>query len=125
MLFGIGTDIVEISRLQKATKASGRFALRILTDDEMTQYNASKYPDRYLAKKFAAKEALVKAMGTGIGNGYGWHMMQIEHTELGKPYFVFFGAVKEFMSTHHITNCQLSISDEQSYAMATVVLEAL
>lgn len=124
MLFGIGTDIVEIVRIQKAIKVSARFALRILTVDEMTEYSDSKYPERYLAKKFAAKEALVKAMGTGIGNGYSWQMIQIEHNELGKPFFVFNGAVKDFMFSHHISNCLLSISDEQHYATAVVVLEA-
>lgn len=124
MVFGIGTDIVEIERIQKATQSSERFAKRILTEFEMSEYDASKQPKRYLAKKFAAKEALVKAMGTGIGNGYSWQMMQVEHSELGKPVFVFNGAVEKFMSDNHIVSCQLSISDEKSYATAMVVLEA-
>lgn len=123
MIFGIGTDIVEISRIQKAIAASERFASRILTEFEMAEYLDSKQQERYLAKKFAAKEALVKAMGTGIGNGYSWQMMQVEHTELGKPYFVFFGALKDFIADNDIVNCQLSISDEQTYATAMVVLE--
>jgi len=123
MIFGLGTDIVEISRIQKAVVGSERFASRILTEFEMLEYAQSKQQERYLAKKFAAKEAFVKAMGTGIGNGYSWQMIQIEHTELGKPYFVFFGAIKAFLETNNIANSQLSISDEQSYACATVVLE--
>lgn len=123
MIFGLGTDIVEIHRILEACKASARFAPRILTEVELREYSIAKHPERYLAKKFAAKEALVKAMGTGIGNGYSWQMMQIEHNELGKPVFVFFGAVNEFMLTHHIINCQLSISDEQAYATAVVLLE--
>ena len=124
MVFGIGTDIVEIERIQKATQASERFAKRILTDFEMLEYEVSKQPKRYLAKKFAAKEALVKAMGTGIGNGYSWQMIQIEHSAMGKPIFVFNGAVEKFMSDNLITSCQLSISDENSYAVAMVLLEA-
>jgi len=124
MLFGIGTDIVEIARIQKALNTTQRFALRILTEAEMTQYSASKYPERYLAKKFAAKEALVKAMGVGIGNGYSWQMIQIEHNDMGKPFFVFNGAIETFMAAQNIVNCQLSISDEQHYATAMVVLEA-
>lgn len=124
MIFGIGTDIVEISRIQKAIVGSERFASRILTEFEMAEYVDSKHQEHYLAKKFAAKEALVKAMGTGIGNGYSWQMMQIEHTELGKPYFVFFGALKDFLDKQNVSNCQLSVSDEQSYATAMVVLEA-
>ena len=124
MIFGIGTDIVEIARIQKVIVGSERFASRILTEFEMAEYVKSKQQERYLAKKFAAKEALVKAMGTGIGNGYSWQMIQIEHTELGKPYFVFFGAVKDFIAEHNIVNSQLSVSDEQSYTTAMVVLEA-
>jgi holo-[acyl-carrier protein] synthase len=123
MIFGIGTDIVEISRVKNAMVRSERFASRILTEFEMAEYADSKQQERYVSKKFAAKEALVKAMGTGIGNGYSWQMMQIEHTELGKPYFVFFGAVKDYLAVQNVTNCQLSISDEQSYATAMVVLE--
>jgi holo-[acyl-carrier protein] synthase len=124
MLFGIGTDIVEIARIEKASEASIRFAKRILTDFELIEFQASKTPARYLAKKFAAKEALVKALGTGIGNGYSWQMAQIEHNDLGKPFFVFFDAMQTFMDEHDIINCQLSISDEQAYATAMVVLEA-
>ena len=124
MIFGIGTDIVEISRIQKAMMGSERFAARILTEFEMAEYVDSRKQERYLAKKFAAKEALVKAMGTGIGSGYSWQMVQIEHTSLGKPYFVFFGAVKDFLADQNVSNCLLSISDELSYATAMVVLEA-
>lgn len=124
MLFGIGNDIVEIARIEKATQGNERFASRILTEAELAEYRLSKQPHRYLAKKFAAKEALVKAMGTGIGNGYGWQMVQIEHNDLGKPFFVFFDAMKTFMAQHNIINCQLSIADEQAYATAMVVLEA-
>lgn len=123
MIFGIGTDIVEISRIKSAMQRSERFALRILTEFEMTEYTDCKQQERYLSKKFAAKEALVKAMGTGIGNSYSWQMMQIEHTQLGKPYFVFFGAIKDYLADQNVANCQLSISDEQSYATAMVVLE--
>ena len=123
MIFGIGTDIVEISRIQKAMVGSERFAARILTEFELAEYADSRKQERYLAKKFAAKEALVKAMGTGIGSGYSWQMVQIEHTPLGKPYFVFFGAIKDYLAEYNVTNCLLSISDEQSYATAMVVLE--
>ena len=123
MIFGIGTDIVEIARIHKAIQGNERFAQRILTDFEMAEYCTSKHAARYLAKKFAAKEALVKAMGTGIGNGYSWQMIQVEHTSMGKPMFVFSSAVKQFMDDNHVVSCQLSVSDEQSYATAMVVIE--
>lgn len=124
MLFGIGTDIVEIQRIEKAIAANERFAKRILTAAEVIEYSASKYPSRYLAKKFAAKEALVKAMGKGIGSGYSWQMMQVSHDDMGKPFFVFNGAIQTFMCEHNMLSCHLSISDEQNYATAMVVLEA-
>jgi holo-[acyl-carrier protein] synthase len=123
VLYGIGTDIVEIKRILEVSRGE-RFALRILTSAEMAEYRLNKFPEHYLAKKYAAKEALVKATGTGIGNGYSWQMMQVEHDDLGKPYFVFFDKMKLFMQERKIVNCQLSISDEQAYATAMVVLEA-
>lgn len=123
MIFGIGTDIVEINRIHRAIEGSERFAARILTEFELAEYKECKHRDRYLAKKFAAKEAFVKAMGTGIGRGFGWQMMQVEHTDLGKPYIVCFGSVKEFLDQHKVNNIHLSISDEQSFATAMVVLE--
>ena len=123
MIFGIGTDIIEIARIQKAILASERFAARILTAQEMDFYAQSRQQAHFLAKRFAAKEALVKAMGTGIGNGIGWQMMQIKHNNQGKPLLEVFDTVSLFFSENKITSCHVSISDETHYAMATVVLE--
>ena len=123
MIFGIGTDIVEINRIQKAMENSERFAQRLLTSFEINEYSKSKYPEKYLAKKFAAKESIVKAMGTGIGNGMSWQMIQIEHDELGKPVVVVSGAINAFFIQHAIARCHLSISDEHHYASAMTVLE--
>lgn len=124
MILGIGNDIVEIARIEKAMTSSERFAARVLTAFEMQEMQQSKYPSRYLAKKFASKEAIVKALGTGIGNGIGWQMMQIEHDKWGKPLVVVNGELLSQFQQHGVTNCHLSISDENAYAMATVVLEA-
>lgn len=124
MIAGIGTDIVEIARIEKATAASDRFAARILTDFEMHEMQQSNQAARYVAKKFASKEAIVKALGTGIGNGIGWRMMQIEHDELGKPVVKVFDELKNRFKKLGIVNCHLSISDEQLYTTAMVVLEA-
>ena len=78
-VLGLGTDIVEISRIERAIEGSEKFAQRILTTFELAEYAQTKQKARYLAKKFAAKEALVKAMGTGIGRGVSWQMVQIVH----------------------------------------------
>jgi holo-[acyl-carrier protein] synthase len=123
MIFGIGTDIVEISRIDKAMLNSERFAARLLTEFELEEFTKSKHAHRYLAKKFAAKEAIVKAMGTGIGNGISWQMIQIEHDDFGKPVVLVFGAAATFFEQQNIVSCHLSISDEQQYASAMAVIE--
>lgn len=123
MIFGLGTDIVEIARIEKAIAGNNKFAARILTNFEINEYENSKQKGRYLAKKFAVKEALVKAMGTGIGNGVGWQMAQVEHTQQGQPYLSVSGAIEAFFIANKIVNCKVSISDAQHYAVATVLLE--
>jgi len=123
LIFGVGTDIVDVSRIQKSIQGSVRFAQRILTEAEQQEYDITKYPERFLAKRFAAKEALVKAMGTGIGRGISWKMAQINHRESGQPYFEVFDGIKEFFEANNIQSAHLSISDEQEFATAFVVLE--
>lgn len=123
MIFGIGNDIVEIARIEKAMQNSERFAKRILTDFEYLEMQQSKHAHRYLAKKFASKEAIVKAFGSGIGNGIGWQMMQIEHDDAGRPIVKLFSTLEARFQAQGITHCHLSISDEQFYSMAMVVLE--
>lgn len=122
MIFGIGTDIVETARIKQSLEKNEKFAPRILTPFEISQFNASKCPEAYLAKRFAAKEALVKAIGTGIGNGISWQMCEVNNTESGQPFFVVTGAINDLFQLNNL-NCFLSISDEQTYACAMVVLE--
>ncbi|MFW8592526.1 holo-ACP synthase [Glaciecola sp. 2405UD65-10] len=124
MIVGIGNDIVEIARIEKAMNASERFAQRILTEFELQEYFASKAKARYLAKKFASKEALAKALGTGIGNGLSWQMIQIEHDELGKPMVVPMPPLLDKFNDLKVVSCHISISDEVEYATAMVVLES-
>lgn len=123
MIFGIGTDIVEISRIERAIEGSEKFAQRILTTFELAEYAQTKQKARYLAKKFAAKEALVKAMGTGIGRGVSWQMVQIVHDANGRPLIVVFDGIEAFFKQQKISAWHVSISDEREYATATVLLE--
>jgi len=123
MIVGIGTDIVEIARIKASLDRLGEtFAQRILTPPEMQEYLASRQPERLLAKRFAAKEAMAKALGTGIGRGVSWQHMLVCHNEVGAPFFKLSdGAAERLMALggcHH----HLSISDEQYYATAFVVL---
>lgn len=123
MIFGIGNDIVEIARIEKAAARTERFAARILTEFELAEMRESSKSYHYLAKKFASKEAIVKALGTGIGSGISWQMMQIEHNAAGKPVVKVFDELARRFEQYGIVNCHLSIADEQAYAIAMVVLE--
>lgn len=122
-IYGLGTDIIEIARLEKQLAKSDKLAKRILTEMEYDLFNQHKSPARYLAKRFAAKEAAVKAIGIGIGNGIGWQQMEVSNLESGQPVIKFSGYFAELCKQQGITSSFISISDEQRYAVATVVLE--
>jgi len=124
-ILGLGTDIVEIVRMEKALKKMGnKFAQRILTAEEFVEFMQNKQPARFLAKHFAAKEATAKAIGTGIACGISFHDFSIEHDHLGKPVLAINHRALEILSQRNFTHSFLSISDESSYAIATVLLES-
>ncbi len=118
MIFGTGVDVIEISRIAKATQ-SDHFNEKVYTDGEVAE--TKKLPHR-LAGFFAAKEALLKAMGTGL-TGFNWREIEITHNEQGAPYFQVTGKVAVFIETQKITRIHLSISHCKEYAIAQVVLE--
>ncbi|NVK25337.1 MAG: holo-ACP synthase [Gammaproteobacteria bacterium] len=118
-IIGLGTDIVEIQRVEKAF--SPRFAERVLTESELNILKSSKEPARYLAKRWSAKEAAAKALGTGIGRGISFQQFEISNDELGAPVLELNGAAFELSQQKGIKSIHLSISDEQHYAVATVI----
>jgi holo-[acyl-carrier protein] synthase len=120
---GLGTDIIEFARLNKSDATTERLAKRVLTPYELNLYVASNEPVRYLAKRFAAKEATVKALGTGIGNGVSWQHIEVRNNALGAPELHFTGEVAMLCEQRAITSSVISISDETHYAVATVILE--
>lgn len=123
MIFGVGTDIVAVARLAASLARHGeRFAARILAEDEMIEWRASKQPDRLLAKRFAAKEAFAKAFGTGVRVPATLHAIQVGHDDLGKPLLVY-GAELALIMAERRLSAHLSISDESDYAVAFVVIE--
>jgi len=125
MIVGLGTDIVEIARIRHLWQRQGeRFAQRLLTEAELQALQESCQPERFLAKRWAAKEALAKALGTGIADGISFQQMQVNHYPSGQPYWHCNGAVLAHMERLGIKNSHLSISDEQHYAVATVILES-
>lgn len=122
-IVGLGTDIVEIARLENLIEKSDRLAKRVLTTAEWEIFIDHKYQVRYLAKRFAAKEAAVKALGTGIGNGISWQQIEVMNNSLGQPLLSFSGHFAVLCEQRGINNALLSLSDEQNYAVATVILE--
>lgn len=125
MIVGIGTDIISIDRMADNIERNGEaFAKRVLVDDEWHQYQATKRKAPFLAKRFAVKEAAVKALGTGFAEGITWKHIATDHDELGKPLLVLTDAALSRAQAMGVTSCHLSISDEAHYAIAYVVLEA-
>ncbi|MBN7818367.1 holo-ACP synthase [Bowmanella yangjiangensis] len=122
-IVGMGTDIVEIKRIGDALAKSQRLAERVLTDAELEDYKQHNYPERFLAKRFAAKEAMVKAIGTGIGNGISFRQMEIGHHASGAPFLLLSGNLQVLCDEKGVSATHLSIADEQHYAVATVILE--
>ena len=124
MLIGIGVDIVEIARVDRLHEKFGeRFAQRILTADELIEYRRRKNSSAFLAMRFAAKEAVAKACGTGIGDELGFHSMQIDNDAQGKPVLRFLDAANPLVKRLQIRNSLISLSDEKHYVVAMAVLE--
>ncbi len=124
MIFGIGVDIVQIVRIQKAIENSGkRFAEKVLTEEEYKEFLSNKTPTNFLAKRFAAKEAFSKALGTGFTDGLTLKQIQVTHNEAGRPLLQLFDVAKEKVDQLNIRHCHLSISDERKYVVAFVTLE--
>ena len=124
MIHGIGIDIVAIHRMQENIEQYGeQFAKKILCDKEMLEYSKTMKQAHFLAKHFAAKEALTKALGTGFRNGISLKDINIEHTPSGQPVCQYNTKISDFMSEKGIVSCHLSISDENDYACACVILE--
>lgn len=126
LIIGIGTDLVDISRISDSiTKLGERFIDRILTADEKVQWSKIHHKQQanaFVAKRFAAKEAAVKALGTGIGRGVSFQHFQVSNLPSGQPILTVDKSVesrfKQAVSWH------LSLTDEQAYAQAFVILEA-
>ncbi|MDN3610953.1 holo-ACP synthase [Vibrio ostreicida] len=124
-IIGLGTDIAEIDRVEKALARNGEaFAKRILTNVELEKFNNLKQQGRFLAKRFAVKEAASKALGTGIAQGVTFHDFIVTNDEHGAPILSLSGKALEFAKQKKVAHVHLSISDERHYAVATVIYES-
>lgn len=123
-IVGIGTDIVEIARLAANEGVMRKLMKRILTEEEQAIAAKLPQPHRFLAKRFAVKEAAVKALGTGIGRGVSFQHIHVSNNDAGAPQIRFTDEFARLCETKGVKHAFVSIADEQSYAVATVVLES-
>ncbi len=124
MIYGIGTDIVSIERVQKILKKNrDGFINKVLTEHERALFENKADSAAFCAKRFAAKEAFSKALGTGIGRVVSFQDLTVRNNENGKPYFMPSEKLRLYLQEKGIRQGHLSISDESSNALAFVVLE--
>ena len=124
MIYGIGTDIVSIERVQEILKKNrDGFINRVLTEHERALFTNKADSAAFCAKSFAAKEAFSKALGTGIGRVVSFQDLTVRNNENGKPYFMPSEKLRLYLQEKGIKQGHLSISDESSNALAFVVLE--
>ena len=124
MIYGIGTDIVSVERVGAVFERYGeRFARRILSDAELLDMARAPSAVRFLAKRFAAKEAFSKAIGTGIRRPVTWRFIAVGHDSLGKPLIDPHPLLAALMDERGIAAHHISITDERDVAVAFVVLE--
>ena len=124
MILGVGIDIIEVARVQASHKRFGeRFLNRLLLPDEITYCLSHKNPAPFIAARFAAKEAISKAFGAGIGAQLGWRDMEIGRKEAGEPFVILHGKGKKLFKSRRAKRLLVSLSHTANYAAATAVLE--
>jgi holo-[acyl-carrier protein] synthase len=124
MILGVGIDIIEVARVQASHKRFGeRFLNRLLLADEIAYCLSHKNPAPFIAARFAAKEAVSKAFGTGIGAQLGWQDMEIRRKDSGEPFVILHGNGKKLFKSRRAKNLLISLSHTANYAAATAVLE--
>jgi holo-[acyl-carrier protein] synthase len=124
MIVGIGIDVVEVQRIESAWKRFGaRFADRILLPDESSYCLAHRNPAAFLAARFAAKEAVSKAFGTGIGPEIGWHDIEVRRRDSGQPYVALHGKGQDLFLRHKANVLHLSLTHTATNSAAVAILE--
>jgi len=124
VIVGIGTDLCDVTRITAALDRFGdRFAVRILVPRELERFRGHNRPANFLAKRFAAKEALSKALGTGIRAPVNWHNIEIRNAPSGRPFIAPSEPLQRFLDARRVRVAHLSLTDERTMACAFVVLE--
>src|SRR5215510_4638987 len=124
MILGIGTDIIEVTRIRASHEKFGeRFLGRILLQGEIEYCLSHKDPAPFIAARFAAKEAVSKAFGTGIGKWLGWLDIEVLRKESGEPYIILHGKGRDLMQARNARQIHLTLSHTAQHATATAILE--
>lgn len=123
MVYGIGIDMIEVTRIEKQVSAGPRFVERIFTSREVDYCERKKNKAQNYAARFAAKEAFLKAVGTGWRKGLAFKEIEVINDELGKPEIVLYGKAKKFAEERKIVNIQVSLTHLKETASAIVTLE--
>lgn len=122
-VFGIGIDVVEVGRIASSLEEFGeRFATRIFTVKEREYCLAKARPELHFAARFAAKEAVAKALGTGIGKDVSWLDLEVVRGESGEPILQVSGKAKEFCESHRIGEIKISLTHAREYAAANAIV---
>lgn len=122
MIYGIGIDVVEVDRIETAIVRQGEaFLTRLFTEREREYCERQARPAMHYAARFAAKEAVSKAFGTGIGGSAGWLEMEVSRAESGAPKMLFHGNAESFLKTEGISEVQISLTHARDYAAANAV----
>ena len=124
MILGVGIDIIEVARIQSSLEKFGdRFLNRILRPKEIEYCMAYRTPGPFLAARFAAKEAISKAFGTGIGAKLGWQDMEVAKKESGEPYLILHDGGEKLLRERGGKTVFISLSHTQQHATAVAILE--
>jgi len=124
MILGTGIDIIEVARIRTSSEKFGeRFLKRILRPDEIAYCLSHRFPAPFLAARFAAKEAISKAFGTGIGKQLGWQDMEVGHRQSGEPFVILHDDGQKLFEQRGGVRFHLSLSHTEHYAAAVAILE--
>jgi len=124
MIHGTGLDIIEISRIKHSMqKYSGKFEERVFTSKEIDYCRSKADPSKHFAARFAAKEAVLKSLGTGMAQGITWKDMEILNRESGQPVLKLTGRGRHIFDALNLKDIHISITHDKSYALAQAIAE--
>src|SRR5437899_9731658 len=123
-VIGTGVDLVECARIERSIERFGdRFLHRVFTDGEIEYSMSMKFPARHFAARFAAKEAVSKAFGTGVGKAMGWRDIDVHKKKSGEPFLVLHGGAESLAKERAMKSAWISLSHTEHHAVAMIVIE--